>query len=174
MDINPQRETVVGVFMDRAAAAVALEKLVEAHFDIEADAGVSVLRDDGRETVPIMSDVPVGRGAAIGAAVGFVLAAAGVAIAGIDFGPFSLVPWGPVWAALEAGYAGAAVGVATGAMMSFEFAEPEAAFHMVRASEGVVCVGVQAAGSRAERARQILTDAGARSSTDRGPEKAAA
>ena len=174
MDTNPKRETVTGFFKDRSAAAVALEKLVEAHFDIEVDAGVSVLRDDGRETVPILSDVPTNRGAAIGAALGFVLAAAGVAIAGIDFGPFSMEPWGPFWAAFEAGFAGAAVGVATGVMMSFEFAKPEAAFDMIRADEGVVCIGVRAAGSRAERARQVLTEAGAEDFVDRGPEKVAA
>ena len=174
MDTNPKRETVLGFFKERSAAVVALEKLVEAHFDIEVDADVSVVRDDGREAVPILSDVPTDRGALIGATLGFVLAAAGVAIAGIDVGPFSMVPWGPAWAAFEAGYAGAAVGVATGVMMSFEFAKPEAAFHMVRADEGVVCVGVRAAGSRADRARQILTDAGGEDFVDRGPEKVAA
>ena len=70
--------------------------------------------------------------------------------------------------------AGTAMGVATGAMMSFEFAKPEAAFHMVRGDGGLVCVGVQAAGERAERARQVLADAGAEDFVDRGPEKVAA
>jgi hypothetical protein len=173
MDINPKRETVVGIFKERSAATAALEKLVEAHFDIEADANVVVVHDDVRESVPIMSDVPVGRGAMIGAAVGFFIGAAIAGIAGIDFGPFSMEAWGPVWAAFETGYVGAAVGVATGAMMSFEFAKPEAAFHM-RTADGVVSIGVQAAGSRAERARQVLAEAGAEDFVQPGPEKVAA
>jgi hypothetical protein len=58
-------------------------------------------------------------------------------------------------------------------MMSFEFAKPEAAFHL-RTDRGVVSVAVQAAGGRAERARQVLADAGAESFVQPGPEKVAA
>jgi hypothetical protein len=83
-------------------------------------------------------------------------------------------PWGTLWAAFETGYAGAAIGVATGVMMSFEFAKPAAAFHMVPLEEGVVWVGVRAAGERAESARRILEDAGARHFMDHPPELAAA
>jgi hypothetical protein len=64
--------------------------------------------------------------------------------------------------------------VATGVMMSFEFAKPAAAFHLVPLDEGVVWVGVRAAGARAERARQVLQDAGARHFMDHPPEMAAA
>jgi hypothetical protein len=174
MGMNPERETVVGVFESEAAAARALEGLLEAHFDIEADAGVVVSNDHDRQPIPIWSDVPVGRGAAIGAAIGAFLAALGVAIAGLDFGPFSLVAWGPAYAALEAAYAGAAVGVATGAMMSFEFAEPRAAFHLARIHDGTVWVGVKAVGERAERAERILTEAGGRHVPDHFPPVAAA
>jgi hypothetical protein len=124
--------------------------------------------------VPILSEVPVDRGAAIGAAVGAILAGVGVAVAGIDFGPFSLVPWGPVWAALEAAYGGACVGVATGAMVSFEFAKPEAAFHLTDIRDGVIWVGVRAAGERAALAREILTEAGAKHFMDHRPEMVAA
>ncbi|MGE0159888.1 MAG: hypothetical protein AB7T31_10800 [Gemmatimonadales bacterium] len=174
MDTNPRRETVAGVFEDEAAASAALQKLVEAHFDIEADASIIVSNHHERQVVPILSDVPVDRGAVLGAAIGAVLAAIGVLIAGIDFGPFSLEPWGPAYAALEAAFAAGSIGVATGAMMSFEFAKPAAAFDKVQIRDGVIWVGVQAAGARADRARQILTEAGARHFTRQRPTPVAA
>jgi hypothetical protein len=160
MDMNQQRETAVGVFTNEAAAANALEMLLDGRFDIEADARVVVSNRDDRQAIPIWSEAPVGRIASIGAAIGAALAVTGVLIAGIDFGPFTLVEWGPAWAAFEAAYAGGGVGMAMGAMMSFEFAHPHAAFHLARFHDGSVRVEVKAAGERAERARRILTEAG--------------
>jgi hypothetical protein len=174
MEDNPRRQTVAGVFDDEASANYALEKLVEAHFDVEADASVIVSSHHDRQVIPILSDVPVGRTAMTWAAVCAVLAAVGVLVTGIDFGPFSLVEWGAAFATLEAAYAAGAVGMAMGAMMSFEFAKPAAAFRTARIHDGVIWVGVQAAGARALKARKVLADAGARHFMDQRPEVAAA
>jgi hypothetical protein len=174
MEDNPRRQTVAGVFDDEASANQALEKLVEAHFDVEADASVIVSSHHDRQEIPIFSDVPVGRTAMIGAAIGAVLAAIGVLVAGLDFGPFSLVPWGAAFAAFEAAFAAGSVGMAMGAMMSFEFAKPAAAFHLAHIHDGIIWIGVQAAGARALKARKVLADAGARHFMDQRPEVAAA
>jgi hypothetical protein len=174
MQTNIQRQTVAGIFENEAAATDALEKLVEAHFDIEADVSVIVSNHRDRQTIPIWSDVPVTRTALIGAAIGAVSTAVGVFVAGIDFGPFSLVEWGAAFAAFEAAFAAGSVGMVIGIMMSFEFAEPAAAFHLSRIHDGVIWVGVQAAGARVERARNVLTEAGARHFMDTRPQVAAA
>jgi hypothetical protein len=174
MDMNPERKIVAAVFKNEARAAKALERLMAAKFDLEADVGVAVSNGQDRQAIPIWSDVPVGRTAAIGAAMGAVLAAIGVLVAGIDFGPFSLVEWGPAFAAFEAAYAGGGVGMAMGAMMSFEFAEPRAAFHLARIHDGAVWVGVRAAGARAEQAHWIMVEAGGRHVPDDHPTAVAA
>jgi hypothetical protein len=174
MQTNLPRQTVAGIFPDEASANKALEKLLEAHFDVEADASVIVSSHHDRQAIPIWSDVPVTRTASIGAAIGAFGAAVAVLVAGIDFGPFSLVPWGPAFAAFEAAFAAGSVGMVIGIMMSFEFAEPAAAFHLSRIHDGVIWVGVQAAGARAELARKVLIGAGARHFMDSRPEVAAA
>ena len=159
---TPERTTVAGIFKDEGAAARALEALIEEHFDPESDVSVIVSHRHDRESVPVSANFEVGRTASIGAAVGAVLAGAGVALAGLVAGPFTLVAAGPVLAALEAAYVGGATGFAFGALMSIDLAEPEADFHAAHIHDGVVWVGVQANGARAERARQILTEAGAK------------
>jgi hypothetical protein len=174
VDTNPKRETVAGIFEDRQTAARALEKLTEAHFDIEADASVIVSHHGERKRVPIMSDVPALTGALIGVAAGVLIAAIIVVASGLDVGPFSMERWGPLWAWFETAYAGAAIGVATGVMMSFEFAHPKAAFHLAGFEGGVVWVGIRASGARADHARQILAGAGAKHFMDHAPELAAA
>ncbi len=174
MDTNLKRDFVGGTFESPRAAARALEKLSAAHFDIQAEASVVVEHDGDQKTVPILSDVPCGRGALIGASIGVLLAAIVVVVGGLDFGPFSLEPWGPVWAWFETAYAGAGIGVATGVMVSFEFAKPQAAFHLTGIERGLVRVGVRARGARAELARKIFVESGAMSSTDHGPELIAA
>jgi hypothetical protein len=174
METNARRHTVAGVFPDEASANAALTKLVEAHFDVEADASVIVSSHHDRQMIPIWSDVPVTRTALIGAGGCGVVAAAAMVILGIDFGPFSLVEWGTAFAAFEAAFAAGSVGMVIGIMMSFEFTKPAAAFHLSRIHDGVIWVGVQAAGARVQRARQVLTDAGARHFMDGRPEVAAA
>lgn len=172
MDSDRERKTVAGIFHDEAAAAKALERLIEEHFDVETEVSVIASHRHEREEVPIRSDFHVGRTAGIGAAIGAVLAGVGVAVAGLTAGPFTLIAAGPVLAALEAAYAGGATGFAIGALMSIDIVEPEAEFYAAHIHEGVFWVGVQAAEPRAERARQILTEAGARHFMDHRPEEA--
>jgi hypothetical protein len=81
-----------------------------------------------------------------------------------------LIAVGPVVAALEAAYAGGAIGFAMGALVSIDLVEPEAVFYAAHIHEGVVWVGVRAGEARAERARQILTEAGAKHFMDHRPE----
>lgn len=169
-----ERQTVAGIFQNEASAAAALDKLLEAHFDIEADARVVVSNRHDRQQIPIWSDVPVTRTAGIGAAVGALLAATAILALRIDFGPFSLVEWGAAFAAFEAAFAAGSVGMVIGIMLSFEFAKPAPAFHLSHIHDGVVWVGVKAAGQRAELARRILAEAGARHFMDSRPEVAAA
>jgi hypothetical protein len=169
MDSN-QAVTVAGIFKDEAAAAQALEQLREEHFDLETEVSVIASHHHDREDVPIREDFHVGRLATIGAAIGAAFAAAGVTVAGLTFGPISLIAVGPVVAALEAAYAGGAIGFAMGALVSIDLVEPEAAFYAGHIHEGVVWVGVRAGEARAERARQILTEAGAKHFMDHRPE----
>jgi hypothetical protein len=166
MATHSERQTVAGIFENEATASKALEKLVEARFDIEADVNVMVSKGHDRQTIPIWSDVPDTRGALSGAGIGIVLAATTILVSGIDFGPFSLVDWGPAFAAFEAAFAAGCIGMVIGLMMSFEFAHPNAAFHLARFHDGVVWVGVKAAGARADLARKVLTEAGARHFVD--------
>lgn len=172
MQTNLPRQTVAGIFPDEASANRALEKLVEAQFDVEADASVIVSSHHDRQVIPIWSDVPVTRTALIVAGGCSVLAAAAMVILGIDFGPFSLVEWGTAFAAFEAAFAAGSTGMVIGIMVSFEFTKPAAAFHLSRIHDGVIWVGVQAAGARAHRARQVLSEAGARHFMDGRPEVA--
>ena len=172
--METRRQTVAGIFPDEATANAALTKLVEAHFDVEADASVIVSSHHDRQVIPIWSDVPVTRTALLGAGICATLAAAAILITGIDFGPFSLVEWGRAFAAFEVAFAAGSVGMVIGIMLSFEFTEPAAAFHLSRIEDGVIWVGVRAARARAERAREVLTAAGARHFMDSRPEVAAA
>jgi len=162
MDGGSERKTVAGIFKNEADAARALGSLIEAHFDVEQDVSVIVSRRHEREEVAVRSDLHVERTSAIGAAVGAVLAGAGIALAGLTAGPFSMVAAGPVLAALEGAYAGGATGFAIGALAAFDVLKPEADFGTAHFHDGVVCVGVHAAGARAERAREILGEAGAK------------
>lgn len=160
---NPKPKTVAGIFKDEHAAAKALDRLIEEHFDLDTEVSVIASHRHEREEVPIREDFHVGRLATIGAAIGAVLAAAGVTAVGLTFGPISLIAAGPVVAALEGAYAGGGIGFALGALVSIDVVEPEAAFYAAHIHEGVVWVGVRAkTDARAERARQILTEAGAR------------
>jgi ribosomal protein L31E len=170
METHLHRRTVAGVFKDEEAAAQAVKKLVEEHFDPDTDVRVIASHHQDREDVPVAATFDVGRTSLIGAVVGAALAAAGVAIAGLTSGPFTMESAGPVWAALEAAYAGGATGFAIGALMSMDFAKAGAKFRSAHVHGGVVWVGVLAAGERAERAVDILREAGAKHFMDKLPE----
>ena len=162
MGSDPESGVVAGVFADEEHAADAVKKLIEAHYDPHHEINVIASHRREHENVPIREDFKFKRNTSIGAAVGAALAGAGVVLAGLSFGPLTLVAAGPVVAALEGAFAGGSVGFALGALTALEMTEQEAAFHSAHIHDGVVWVGVQAKGERGVRARTILTEAGAR------------
>jgi hypothetical protein len=153
---------VAGVFDSEEAAAAAVDKLLAEHFGACNDLSVIVSKHHERQSVVIWEPPPVYSAAAVGAGVGAVLAALIVGFAGIRFGPFTLVEWGPLWAVFEAAFTGGSVGFALGAMTSFEMVYPRADFGTVGIHDGVVWVGLHASPARAERAEAILAEGGAR------------
>ncbi|KPJ79321.1 MAG: hypothetical protein AMS19_11420 [Gemmatimonas sp. SG8_23] len=157
---------VAGVFASEEQAAVAVERLVEAHFDPPHDLSVIVSHHREHEGVTVPHEPEVVHGAELGAALGAVLAAAGVTLAGMTMGPLSLVVAGPVLVALEAAIAGGGAGYLIGALTGLGIWHNEAEFHAAHIHDGVVWVGVHATGPRARQARAILSEAGARHFTD--------
>jgi outer membrane lipoprotein SlyB len=162
MGPDAEAGVVAGVFQDEEHAADAVSKLIEAHYDPHHEINVIASHRREHENVPIREDFKFKRNASIGAAVGAVLAGAGVALAGLTFGPLTLVAAGPVVAAMEGAFAGGSIGFALGSLTALEMTEQEAAFHTAHIHDGVVWVGVQVKGERADRARRILTEAGAK------------
>ena len=169
MSHNPEMIDIAGIFKDEETAAAAVKQLIGEHFS--ASDGLSVIASKGqeRETVPVWEPIPAERAAMVGAAVGALLAGAGVAISGLTFGPFTLVEWGPLWAIFEAAFTGGSIGFALGALISIEMLEPRADFRATHIHDGVVWVGVRASTDRAGRARDILAAAGAKHVMEREP-----
>jgi hypothetical protein len=167
-----ERNDVAGIFDDERTASAAVEKLLGEHFGAGTDLTVMVSKQHEREQVQISEPIPAYRAAAIGAGLGALVAALIVGIAGIGFGPFTLIEWGPLWAIFEAAYTGGAVGMALGALVSIEMIHPKADFESVKIRDGVVWVGLHASAARADRAREILTAAGARHVVERDPRSA--
>jgi hypothetical protein len=153
---------VAGIFANEEEAARAVDALLQEHFDPEHDLSVIVSHRREHQTVPVRQMLGVGHGGEIGAAVGAVLAAVGVTLAGMTIGPFSLVAAGPAAVALEAAYAGGSAGFMLGAAAGLTQSKTEADFRLALTHEGVVWVGVHATGERAAKAREILSAAGAR------------
>lgn len=174
MDATPTRKAVAGIFKDETAAARAVKMLVEAHFDPDRDVTVIASHHHERENIPVGSTFLVGRNAAIGALIGAAVTGIGVALAGLTSGPFTLEEAGPLMAALESAFVGGGVGFALGALLSIDFVRVGANFGRAHVHGGVVYVGVYADGARAERARRVLSDAGAKHFMDHLPELATA
>ena len=174
MDRSVQRRTVAGVFRDEKAASLAVNRLIEEHFDPETDVSAIASHGHEREKVPVASNYEVVRTAGFGAVIGAAVAAIGIAITGLDFGFFTMETAGPIWAALEAAYVGGCLGFALGALLSMDLAKAGANFSRTHVHGGVIWVGVLAGGTRAECARQILQEAGAKHFMDEEPVLAAA
>lgn len=160
----PSRDkaVVAGIFATEREAARAVEMLIQEHFDPPRDLSVIVSHRREHEEIAVPESFEVGRWAKIGAVVGAVLGTAAVTITGATLGPLTLVAAGPVAAALEAGSAGGATGYMVGVLHGLMDSRDEAEFHAAHIHDGVVWVGVHAKGGRAARARQILSDAGAK------------
>ncbi|MEX2467165.1 MAG: hypothetical protein WD995_09645 [Gemmatimonadota bacterium] len=160
------RGIVAGVFEDQESAARALAALVESHFEPEDDISV-VLTDEWtleHEDVRLRDELEIIEGARLGGGIGVVLGAAGAGMvaAGLLAGPAALVAAGPVVAALKGALALGAFGVVTGWLVGLGIVREEADFHAAHIKEGAVWVGVHATGERAEKARAILEEAGAK------------
>jgi hypothetical protein len=172
MSARQETKDIAGIFETQPAAAEAVKRLVSEHFGACNELSVIVSNRHEREAVPVTEPIPAYESAAIGTALGAFLAGVVVAIAGMDSGPFTLVEWGPLWAIFEAAFTGGSVGFAVGALMSIEGIHKVADFSGTKMRDGVVWVGVSASGQRAERAREILAEAGAKHIMERKPEGA--
>ena len=163
---HEKRGIVAGVFDDQQHAARAIAGLVEAHFEPEDDISV-VLTDEWtaeHEAVPIRDELEIMEGAKIGGGIGAVIGATGAAMvaAGVLAGPAALIAVGPVIAALEGGLAVGAFGTVAGWLVGLGIMREEADFHAAHIKEGSVWIGVHATGKRAETARAVLAEAGAK------------
>lgn len=157
-----EKGVVAGIFATEEEAQKAVARLVEEHFDPPHDLSVIVSHRREHEDVPVPETFQIRRWAGIGAATGAILGTAAVAITGMTVGPLTLVAAGPVAAALEAAFSGGATGYMMGVLHGLMESKDEADFHHAHIHEGVVWVGVHAKGERAEKARAILAEAGAK------------
>ena len=114
------------------------------------------------EDVPVFETFELRHWATIGTTVGALLGSTAALLTGMAIGPFTLVAAGPIAVALEAAYAGGATGFVMGVLHGLTESTDEAEFHMQHIHDGVVWVGVHATGERAAKAREVLTQAGAR------------
>lgn len=157
-----KKGVVAGIFATEEEAQKAVARLVEEHFDPPHDLSVIVSHRREHEEVPVPETFEIRRWAGIGAAAGAVLGTAAVALTGMAVGPITLVAAGPVAVALEAAYGGGTTGFMLGVLHGLMESKDEAHFHHAQIHEGVVWVGVHARGERADKARAILAEAGAR------------
>lgn len=172
MSARQETKEIAGIFESQPAAAEAVRRLVSEHFGACNDLSVIVSDRQEREAVPVSEPIPVGKSAWVGAALGAFVAGVAVAFTGIDFGPFTLVEWGSLWAIFEGAFTGGSAGFAVGALMSIEAIHQVADFSKTKMKDGVVWVGVSATAPRAAQARQILAEAGAKHLMERRPEAA--
>ena len=162
MNADKNVPVVAGVFDNEESAAQAVGALAKAGFHAPDDLSVISSHQREHEAVPVVDEPEVIHGAEAGTAIGVVLAAAGATLAGVTVGPLTLLASGPVIAVLETAFLGGASGWAIGALEGLGIWKEEAAFYATQIHDGVVWVGVHAEGARAEEARRILTEAGAK------------
>lgn len=157
-----EKGVVAGIFATEEEAQKAVDALIQEHFNPPHDLSVIVSHRREHGDVPVPESFDIRRWATIGAVAGAVLGTGAVALTGMAVGPITLVAAGPVAAALEGAYAGGATGFMIGVLHGLMESRDEADFHHAHIHEGVVWVGVHAKGERAEKARAILAEAGAR------------
>lgn len=154
---------VTGLFTSRSAAALAVDRLVDAGFSID---DVSLLMSEhtrGREfAVESHSKAPEGgvTGAVAGGALG-AIAAALVATGAVIAPPLGLVAAGPVVAALAGAGAGGAAGGLVGAIIGAGIPEHEANMVAEKIEAGSILVGIHAHDDRVSIARELLQTSGA-------------
>ena len=162
MGMHPERQTVAGIFRDESAATTAVKKLIASSFDPDHDINVIASHHHERQKVPTGMSFEVRRVATIGALAGAVAAGLASLLLGFTSGFFTMENAGPVWAALEMAFIGGCFGFALGSLLSMDFAQIGPDFRRAKVHGGVILVGVEAAGARADMARRILTEAGAK------------
>ncbi len=172
MNPNTPRETVVGVFADRNAAQMAIERLKAAGFPPQ-EIGILMRNEQGAQTMAAQTGTKAGEDAGTGAAWGGVLG--GIAGLLVGIGALAIPGIGPVIAAgpLAAGLSGvvgstavgAAVGAGTGAivgaLVGMGVPKNEAEVYQQRFNAGRILVTVHSGAARFNEAWQILRNAGA-------------
>ena len=158
----PGPGVVAGVFGDEQAAVRAVSRLADARFDAPGELQVINAHRREHEEVPVAESFPIGRNALVGGVIGAVLGFVGVGLVVVgwlpDPGLFS--PW-PLLAVFQGFYLGAVAGFGLGAVSGI--GHVRSVIRPARAHvHGVNWVGVQAEGERAEEARAILREAGAK------------
>ena len=159
---DPGTGTVAGVFADEAAADRAVARLVDAHFDPPRDLQVMVAHRRVHEPVSVEERFDIDRTAAVGSAVGGVVGGVAAALVATGLIPgLGLLAAAPAVAVAQGVVLGVAGGFAFGAVAGLGHWREDPRFGDAHV-HGVAWVGVHAQGPRAEEARTILRDAGAR------------
>lgn len=154
---------VGGVFRDEGAVQSAVLRLEDAHFDAVRDVQVVNAHRREHEAVPVTERFQIARngacGAALGALAGLVLA--GMVVFEVMDDPLGLLSSAPLVALFQGAFLLAVAGFAFGVVSGIDCLHDEVHPEDARV-HGVTWVGVRATGSRAEEARRILRQAGAR------------
>jgi uncharacterized protein (TIGR02271 family) len=161
---EPTRDTVVGLFQNVGGAERGLRDLKDAGFT-DKQIGVLMRDRDQARKLATETGTKAGEAAAAGAITGGALGGVVGVLAGI--GALVIPGVGPIIAggALASTLAGAGIGAAAGgllgALVGLGIPEEEARYYESGVQEGGVLVTVKA-GGRANEARRILLDAGAK------------
>jgi len=161
--------TVVGVFDRTLKAEDVIGELQQAGVDrnqisllVSSDTGASAANDDSKPN----HIAGTGAGAAIGGIAGLVVGLAASAIPGI--GP--ILAAGPIAAALGSIGIGAAAGGLIGSLTGMHIPEEDAHYYAGEVRRGRAVVLVNTSAKLADRVRDVLNLAGARSVDERSPE----
>lgn len=142
-----------GFFSDDQAAAGAVQQLLNADFDSE-HIGVLMLDGKGVTEVPVKHKTAVGTGIAVGGLLG--ATAAAIALPGLG-----LIAFGGAFAHVAAAAAGGAAGSLLGSLGGLGIWSDEPNIPRQAFERGDVLVGVLVPEDQAERAKSVLTQAGA-------------
>jgi hypothetical protein len=160
-------KTVAGMFETRNDAEDAIRRLQAAGFSRDS---IGVAMTDREELESLATDTGANdlsaegataglvSGAAVGALVGIALVGSTIVLPGIG----TMLIGGPLAAGLTGAGIGAASGGLVGGLIGAGIPEHEAAEYSSKLERGHILVTVQAADHEVARARQILTEEGAR------------
>jgi hypothetical protein len=165
MERTAERGVVSGFFSQEKSATLAVQGLIDRHFDPQEDISIVLSRGRGGEveTREVDDKLEFVEGAKIGGGLGAILGGAGGGLlaAGVIAGPVGLVAAGPLLAVLQGALAGGAFGTFSGWLVSAGIVSEDAELEDVDLEEGSVWIGVHATGERREEALMVLREAGA-------------